>query len=139
MNPITRTPRRRAAGQSSPPGLLHPPALLRAPFPVKSPALSACVSPQTIHFRVLDRSPLSGPERGPASCNSLNSRNAFGDWTSEIRGQQGWLLLTAVRKGPTLPFLPGCRGATFPPWLLTWLFSVWICLQASPFSPVRLD
>ena len=34
------------------------------PFPIKSLALSAHVSPQTIHFRVLDKSPASGPERG---------------------------------------------------------------------------
>ena len=39
-------------------------------FPIKSPALSARVSPQTAHFRVLDKSPLSGPGRGPPSCNS---------------------------------------------------------------------
>ena len=40
------------------------------PFPVKSLALSAHVSPQTIHFRVLDKSPLSGPGRSPPSCNT---------------------------------------------------------------------
>ena len=33
------------------------------PFPVKSLALSAHVSPQTIHFWVLDNSPVSGPGR----------------------------------------------------------------------------
>ena len=32
------------------------------PFPIKSLALSAHVSPQTIHFRVLDKSPISGLE-----------------------------------------------------------------------------
>ena len=31
------------------------------PFPIKSLALSAHVSPWTIHFRVLDKSPVSGP------------------------------------------------------------------------------
>ena len=41
----------------SPPGL---------PFPIKSLALSAHVSPLTIHFRVLDKSPLLGPGRCPA-------------------------------------------------------------------------
>ena len=40
------------------------------PFPIKSLALSAHVSPQTIHFRVLDKSPVSGPGRGPPSCNT---------------------------------------------------------------------
>ena len=39
------------------------------PFPIKSLALSARVSPRTIHFRVLDKSPLSAPGRGPPSCN----------------------------------------------------------------------
>ena len=40
------------------------------PFPIKSLALSAHVSPQTMHFRVLDKSPVSGPGRGPPSCNT---------------------------------------------------------------------
>ena len=40
------------------------------PFPIKSLALSAHVSPRTIHFRVLDKSPFSGPGRGPPSCNN---------------------------------------------------------------------
>ena len=41
------------------------------PFPIKSLALSAHVSPRTIHFRVLDKSPVLGPGRGPPSCNNL--------------------------------------------------------------------
>ena len=40
------------------------------PFPIKSLALSAHVSPQTIHFWVLDKSPVLCPGRGPPSCNS---------------------------------------------------------------------
>ena len=39
------------------------------PFPIKSLALSAHVSPRTIHFQVLDKSPVSGPGRGPPACN----------------------------------------------------------------------
>ena len=39
------------------------------PFPIKSLALSAHVSPRTIHFQVLHESPVSGPGRGPPSCN----------------------------------------------------------------------
>ena len=35
------------------------------PFPIKFLALSARVSPQTIHFRVLDKSPLSAQEGIP--------------------------------------------------------------------------
>ena len=42
----------------------------RCPFPIKSLALSVHVSPQTIHFRVLDKSPVSGLGRGPPSCNN---------------------------------------------------------------------
>ena len=38
-----------------------------APFPIKSLALAAHVSPQTIHFRALDKSPVSGPGRDPSS------------------------------------------------------------------------
>ena len=41
----------------------------RCPFSIKSLALSAHVSPQTIHFWVLDKSPAWGLERGPPSCN----------------------------------------------------------------------
>ena len=43
------------------------------PFPIKSLALSAHVSPQTIHFCVLDKSPVSGPGGGPPSCNIIIS------------------------------------------------------------------
>ena len=42
----------------------------RCPFPMKSLALSARVSPWTIHSRVLDESPVLGPGRGPPSCNN---------------------------------------------------------------------
>ena len=41
------------------------------PFPIKSLALSAHMSPWTIHFWVLDESPVSGPGRGPPSCNKI--------------------------------------------------------------------
>ena len=46
----------------------------RCPSPVKSFALLAHVSPQTIHFQVLDKSSPSGPERGPPSCNIIYSQ-----------------------------------------------------------------
>ena len=39
------------------------------PFPVKSLALSVHVSPRTIHFWLLDKSPVLGPGRSPLSCN----------------------------------------------------------------------
>ena len=41
----------------------------RVPLPKKVSFLLVCVSPQTIHFWVLDKSPLSGPGRGPPFCN----------------------------------------------------------------------
>ena len=47
----------------------------RCPFPIKSLALSEHVSPRTIHFRVLDKSPVWGPGRGTPSCN--NSAREF--------------------------------------------------------------
>ena len=40
-------------------------------FPIKYLALSAHVSPQTIHFRVLDKSPILSPGKCPPSCNSI--------------------------------------------------------------------
>ncbi|CAI9176226.1 unnamed protein product [Rangifer tarandus platyrhynchus] len=70
-NPITIKPKTvsHAAKQFSwvPLPSCSPPG---CPFPMKSLALSAHVSPQTIHFRVLDKSPVSGPGRGPPSCNT---------------------------------------------------------------------
>ena len=46
------------------------------PFPIKSLALSAHVS-RTIHFWVLDKSPVSGPGRGPPSCNTRRIHICF--------------------------------------------------------------
>ena len=43
----------------------------RVSFPNKSLASSALVSPRTIHFWVLDKSPVLGPGRGPPSCNTI--------------------------------------------------------------------
>ena len=58
--------------QSRSSGFPYPTALCPGtPFPIKSLAFLAHVSPQTIHFWVLDKSPVSGPGRGPSSCNSL--------------------------------------------------------------------
>ena len=34
------------------------------------------VSPLTIHFQVLDKSPVSGLGRGPSSCNSFDSKES---------------------------------------------------------------
>jgi len=43
----------------------------KCPFSMKSLALSAHVSPRTIHFGKLDKSPYLGPGRGSPSCNKL--------------------------------------------------------------------
>lgn len=45
----------------------------RRPFTIKSLPLSACVSPQTIHFQALDKSPLAGSGRSPHSCNKTGT------------------------------------------------------------------
>ena len=69
QTPLQWNARLQATWQSSSPVPLPccpPPG---CPFPIKSLALSACVSPQTIHFRMLDKSPLLVTGRGPSSCN----------------------------------------------------------------------
>ena len=73
-NPITikppYNPRLRATRQSSSPGFPYLLLSTGVPFPIKSLALSAHVSPWTILFWVLDKSPVSGPGRDPPSCNN---------------------------------------------------------------------
>ena len=54
------------------------------PFPKKSLALSADVSPRTIHFRVLDKSPVLGPGRGPFPATIQRH------WTSHIKSWSSW-------------------------------------------------
>ena len=62
-----------------------PPCCAWAPLPIKSLALSACVSSWTIHFQVLDKSPFLGSGRGHPSCNIciyfavilVNTKNSF--------------------------------------------------------------
>ena len=48
------------------------------PFPIKSLAFSAHVSPQTIHFRALDKSPVLDPGRGSPSCNTIFQAHSSG-------------------------------------------------------------
>ena len=52
-------------------------SMSRHPFPVKSLALSTCVSPPTIHFWMLDKSLLSDPGRDPLSCNSYMAKEGI--------------------------------------------------------------
>ena len=71
--------------QSSPPGFPYATSLCPVvSFPIKSLALSAYVSPQTIHFQVLDKSPLSGPGRGAPSCNNFRNQNVSSAVHSEF-------------------------------------------------------
>jgi len=63
------------------------------PFPIKSLALSAHVSPWTIHFRVLDKSPLLGPGRGPPSFN--NTKGTFHGKMGTIKDKNGMDLTEA--------------------------------------------
>ena len=72
-NPITISPRLQVMWQTFSWVLIPHCSPPRCPFPIKSLALSALVSPQTIHFRVLDKSPLSGPRRGSLFCNRLRN------------------------------------------------------------------
>ena len=65
----------------------------RCPFPIKSLALSAHVSPQTIHVRVLDKSPVSGPGRGPLSCNRRKEEGKKRDKKNEGERKRLVLLL----------------------------------------------
>ena len=84
------------------------------PFPIKSLALSAHVSPRTIHFRVLDKSPVSGPGRGPSSCNKWRLwRGLFFAETDILttRGAQGPACLPMDQTqwpqlGPFCPWSP---------------------------------
>ena len=84
------------------------------PFPIKSLALSAHVSPWTIHFRVLDKSPVSGPGRGPSSCNKWRLwRGLFFAETDILttRGTQGPACLPMdqtqrLQLGPFCPWSP---------------------------------
>ena len=86
----------------------------RCPFPTKSLALSAHVSPPTIHFQVLDKSPVLGPGRGPPSCNKW--RLWWGLFFSETdilttRGTQGLACLPMDQTqrpqlGPFCPWSP---------------------------------
>ena len=66
------------------------PAALRpggggVPLPSKVFALSARVSPRTIHFQVLDKSPCSHLGRGPPSCNSRRALKKCGLGTAQPR------------------------------------------------------
>ena len=77
----------------------------RCPFPIKSLALSAHVSPRTIHFRVLNKSPVSGPGRDPPSCNRKTEGEAETPilWPPDTKS---WLIRKTLRLGK----IEGRRG-----------------------------
>ena len=77
----------------------------RSPFPIKSLALSACMSPQTIHLHVLDKSPLLGPGRGPPSCKGKTRVTFY--WPS----LKAWQESHSPDKDSVLPLMvwPSCR------------------------------
>ena len=98
----------------------------RHPFPIKSLALSAHVSPQTIHFRVLDKSPLLGLGRSPPYCNSIMKTNhtphkAYTELSLKAGSSHGYPH-TATHKGTA------SKEASFPaqPSFLFWHFDVFI-------------
>ena len=66
------SPENRRLWQSNSPGFPYLLLSAQVPFPIKSCALSAHLYPHTIHFRVLDKSPLSGPGRGHPSGNAFS-------------------------------------------------------------------
>ena len=80
----------------------------RCRFRIKSLALSAHVSPRTIHLRVLDKSPVSGPGRGPPSCNSFilrkPARRCFTAQKNQLPAQQGSARIYTRREAGN-----GCR------------------------------
>ena len=96
------------------------------PFPIKSLALSAHVSPRTIHFQVLDKSPVLGPGRGLPSCNKW-----WLWWDSSSLRPTSWPL--GVLRGQlacqwTRP--SGCNWDPFVPGLLL----TWTTGQSAPTS-----
>ena len=78
------------------------------PFPIKSLALLAHVSPWTIHFQVLDKSPVSGPRKGPPSCNSFilknPARRCFTVQKNQLPAEQGSAWIYTRREAGN-----GCR------------------------------
>ena len=102
-NPSLEKTRLRTTRQSSSPGFSYPTTLRpRRHFPIKSLALSAHVSPQTIHVPVSDKSPVSGSGRGPPFCNRQTDEMGDQDLPaacvravargSPLRRRRGWIV-----------------------------------------------
>ena len=80
--PSPSNPRQQATWQGSPPVFPQPLLSAQEPLPIKPPALSAHVSPWTIHFWVSDKSPLSGLEGVslPATASPEKFAQFFRSW-----------------------------------------------------------
>ena len=86
----------------------------RVTFPIKFLALSAHVPPRTIHFRVLGKSPVSGPGRGPLFLQQMVTLVGFFFAETDIlttRGTQGPACLPMdqtqwLQLGPFFPWSP---------------------------------
>ena len=86
------------------------------PFAIKSLALSAHESPRIIHFQVLDKSPVSGPGRGPPSCNTSESgwKELVGQYTTLV-GQLEYSLQIVSTISQTFALITedaGCLGSS---------------------------
>ena len=84
------------------------------PFPRKSFALLAYVSPWTIHFYVLSKSPFSGPGRGPPSCNRSSRK-----WHISVHSS----VLQVQLHMPELQL--GLALSDFVTIFLSWLSALW--------------
>ena len=99
---------------------------LGLPFPIESLALSAHVSPRTIHFRVLDKSPFSGPGRGPPSCNNtfaysttniycvLPLASHFWKHSIQQKTKQINKTFSSLKRRKQYYYLPGVRSGLLP-------------------------
>ena len=90
-------------------------------FPIKSLAVSARVSSRTIHFQVLDKSPLSGPGRGPPSCN----KTTHVDGPDPTPSTTGTLPYAYVNGGGW-----GRHGGGRPSWFHREILASYIWIQA---------
>ena len=88
-----------------------------APFSILSFSLSASVCPQTIHFQMLEKRPLSGPGRDHLSCNKITQSVLTALWQPELRQFPTllWFLLTFSLTGLCvyLQLLPICLCPNF--------------------------
>ena len=88
------------------------------PFPIKYLALSAHVSPHTIHFRMLDKSPVSGPGRGPPSCKKWWLCQEFFFTATDILTSWGYSGTSLPANGPNPVATTGTLMFLFASWCI---------------------